>query len=154
MQNPNDIQIGGNHYKGLPVQHWDLMYWLQADYHTGCASKYLIRFDAKNGIEDLKKAMHFISKLGYLGELSVWRRWYRAFQLWRYRFELQEFLDATARLSLLPQSLEHHRRQAVLALLHGDLVNALELTQSLICRYEEHTTHDTGIPGPRYANQG
>jgi len=61
--NANDVQVGGAHYKGGSYQHWDLM----ADtvgigYHMGNATKYLVRWKDKNGVEDLKKARHYVVK--------------------------------------------------------------------------------------------
>lgn len=63
--NPNDYQIAGDHYRRAgKVQHWDLMLLLNADYFIGCASKYVYRFENKNGLQDLEKACHFMAKRG------------------------------------------------------------------------------------------
>lgn len=60
----NDIQIGGNHYaKGGELQHWDLMDDHRVGYLEGCATKYLTRWQDKDGVKDLRKVEHFLSKL-------------------------------------------------------------------------------------------
>lgn len=57
----NDIQIGGNHYK-IEYQHWDFVCDTNLHYLLGCATKYIARYEEKNGVEDLRKAIHYISK--------------------------------------------------------------------------------------------
>lgn len=61
----NDIQVGGDHYKSLNgEEHWDRMWRLYGrGYFVGCITKYVERYHKKNGIEDLKKARHFLDKL-------------------------------------------------------------------------------------------
>ena len=56
---------GGDHYhKVAGEQHWDRVWRLYGrGYFVGCATKYLERYHLKNGVEDLKKAVHFIEKL-------------------------------------------------------------------------------------------
>lgn len=61
----NDRQVGGEHYKqpeGV-LQHWDLVVMYGWDYFTGQVTKYLMRWRLKNGLEDLKKARHYLDKL-------------------------------------------------------------------------------------------
>lgn len=62
--NPNDMQVGGNHYmKQGPIQHWDVMIKLGADYLTGCATKYVSRLESKDTpATNLSKARHFLIK--------------------------------------------------------------------------------------------
>lgn len=54
-------QVGGNHYQA-PYQHWDWVAETGLGYLEGCASKYVYRWQAKAGAEDLKKALSFINK--------------------------------------------------------------------------------------------
>jgi hypothetical protein len=62
-ENPNDYQIGGSHYQAKgKMQHWDIMLWLGCNYFQGVVTKYLYRFENKNGEEDLRKALHFLTK--------------------------------------------------------------------------------------------
>jgi hypothetical protein len=64
----DDLQIGGDHYKNMGVQPWKAMEsWMTpeqfAGFLRGNAIKYLARCDAKGGIDDIKKARHYIDKL-------------------------------------------------------------------------------------------
>lgn len=64
----DDLQVGGDHYKNMGVQPWKAMEsWLTpeqfAGFLRGNAIKYLARCDAKGGIDDIKKARHYIDKL-------------------------------------------------------------------------------------------
>lgn len=60
--NANDIQHGGDHYKKAKFQPWD---WDR--YGVGSLEcnviKYVTRYRDKNGVEDLKKAEHYVVKL-------------------------------------------------------------------------------------------
>lgn len=61
-------QVGGDHYIQMPVQPWDAMQaWMSREAFTGFlrgnAIKYLARCDKKGGLEDLKKARHYIDRL-------------------------------------------------------------------------------------------
>lgn len=65
--NPNDVQIGGGHYKGSTYQHWDWACDVGLGFLEGNASKYLARWDSKGTPEqDLKKARHYIQKIAYM----------------------------------------------------------------------------------------
>jgi len=57
----NEIQIGGKHYK-REYQHWDLVCDLELHYLLGCSTKYVSRWQEKNGLEDLRKSLHYIAK--------------------------------------------------------------------------------------------
>jgi hypothetical protein len=57
----NDIQIGGQHYRGENIQHWD---WAKnMPYLEARCTAYIARHRDKNGIEDIKKSLHFIQKI-------------------------------------------------------------------------------------------
>jgi hypothetical protein len=61
-------QVGGDHYASKSVQPWQAMEsWMSAEafsgYLQGNCIKYLSRYRDKNGIEDLKKAQHYLAKL-------------------------------------------------------------------------------------------
>jgi len=66
----NDEQVGGEHYRkaGKNEQHWDRVARLSLDYFQAQITKYVERCWEKNGVEDLRKAAHFLQK--YI-ELSV-----------------------------------------------------------------------------------
>ena len=59
----NEKQEGGQHYKKLKVQPWDYILHNQIGYMEGCVIKYVTRWRDKGGVEDLKKARHFLDKL-------------------------------------------------------------------------------------------
>ena len=64
----NAQQYGGDHYVNMGVQPWKAMEaWMSteafAGFLRGNAIKYLARADKKGGVEDLKKARHYLDKL-------------------------------------------------------------------------------------------
>lgn len=59
----NDIQYGGDHYKKYgDLQPWDVITAWNLGYLDGTALKYIARWRDKGGVEDLKKAIHFLQK--------------------------------------------------------------------------------------------
>lgn len=59
----NDVQHGGTHYKKHKIQVWDFILANNIGYMEGSAIKYLCRWQDKGGVQDLKKAVHFIERL-------------------------------------------------------------------------------------------
>jgi len=57
----NDYQVGGDHYV-RDYQHWDFVIDTGMHYLLGCATKYITRWRKKNGLEDLKKPIHYLAK--------------------------------------------------------------------------------------------
>lgn len=63
QQRANDIQVSGNHYKQFKgCEPWDVITAWKLGYLDGTALKYIARWRDKGGIEDLKKAIHFLQK--------------------------------------------------------------------------------------------
>lgn len=61
--NANDYQVSGDHYKQFKgYEPWDVITAWNLGYLDGTALKYIARWRDKNGIEDLKKAIHFLEK--------------------------------------------------------------------------------------------
>ena len=58
-----DVQVGGQHYKDMAIQPFEYIHANGIGFAEGCAIKYLSRWRAKGGVEDLKKARHFIDLL-------------------------------------------------------------------------------------------
>lgn len=56
-------QVGGNHYKDMPIQPVEYIHKNGIGYFEGCVIKYVSRWRKKNGVEDLKKARHFLDLL-------------------------------------------------------------------------------------------
>lgn len=63
-------QEGGGHYKKLKIQPVEYIHANGIGFAEGSAIKYLTRWRDKGGIEDLKKARHFIDLLIELEERS------------------------------------------------------------------------------------
>lgn len=57
------IQHGGAHYKDLPIQPIEYIHANGLGFCEGSVIKYITRWRLKNGVEDLKKAQHFIELL-------------------------------------------------------------------------------------------
>ena len=58
--NPFYVQVGGVHYKKHTIQPIDFIEANKLSFAEGCVIKYIMRYKEKNGIEDLKKAKHYI----------------------------------------------------------------------------------------------
>ena len=57
------VQVGGDHYKDLPIQPVEYIYANAIGYFEGNVIKYVSRWRKKNGIADLEKAKHYIELL-------------------------------------------------------------------------------------------
>jgi hypothetical protein len=58
-----DRQVGGGHYKDMAIQPVEFIHRNQIPYLEGNVIKYLCRWRSKNGLEDLRKAVHYIELL-------------------------------------------------------------------------------------------
>jgi hypothetical protein len=67
----NKRQVGGTHYGLSPRQHWDIVVEFDLDYFQAQITKYVMRWDKKNGLQDLEKAQHFLEK--YIEEIQAGR---------------------------------------------------------------------------------
>lgn len=63
MSRALDRQEGGGHYKNLPIQPVEYCHKNGLGFCESSVIKYVSRWKDKNGIEDLKKARHFIDLL-------------------------------------------------------------------------------------------
>lgn len=75
----NDIQVGGDHYRAQAIQPWAAMEaWMTPEafmgFLRGNAIKYLARCDKKGGVEDLRKAQHYVAKLIEFAEQQIDRQ--------------------------------------------------------------------------------
>ena len=71
MSMPPDRKKGPAHYTGLEIQPWDAMEsWLTpeefAAFLRANAIKYLARAPHKGGVDDYRKAIHYLEKLVYV----------------------------------------------------------------------------------------
>ncbi len=66
-------QEGGTHYKSFKMQPVEFIHMNDIPYIEGNVIKYIMRHRDKNGVEDLKKAIHYIElliDLEYEGEIK------------------------------------------------------------------------------------
>ena len=56
-------QEGGGHYKNMKIQPVEYIHANGLGFIEGAVVKYISRWKVKNGIEDLRKARHFIDLL-------------------------------------------------------------------------------------------
>ena len=63
MSKATDIQIGGNHYKDMKIQPIEYILENNLGYCEANVVKYITRWRSKNGVEDLRKAKHYIDIL-------------------------------------------------------------------------------------------
>ena len=63
-------QEGGGHYKGMTIQPFEYIHANGLGFAEGCVVKYVSRWKVKNGVEDLKKARHFLDLLIEAEELK------------------------------------------------------------------------------------
>jgi len=63
IESANDTQVGGSHYKDCKIQPTEFIHANNIPFIEGNIIKYVIRHRNKNGIEDLKKAKHYIDLL-------------------------------------------------------------------------------------------
>lgn len=60
----NEKQIAGDHYKKYgDLQPWDVIAQWKLGYFEGSALKYIARWQDKGGLQDIRKAIHFLEKL-------------------------------------------------------------------------------------------
>ena len=58
----NEYQIGGSHYGNGDYQPWDFIIDSDMHYLFGCVFKYAVRWKDKGGLQDLRKAAHYLAK--------------------------------------------------------------------------------------------
>ena len=56
-----DVQEGGNHYKDLKIQPVEYIHANGLDFFQGNVVKYVTRHKAKNGDQDIRKAIHYLN---------------------------------------------------------------------------------------------
>lgn len=62
-KSPLDEQVGGTHYKDFNIQPIEFIVKNNIGFIPGNVIKYVCRYKAKNGLQDLKKARHYIDLL-------------------------------------------------------------------------------------------
>ena len=59
----SDTQVGGAHYKSLPIQPSEYIHRNGLGWCEGNAIKYVSRHKLKNGRQDIEKAIHYLQLL-------------------------------------------------------------------------------------------
>ena len=54
-----DKEVGGTHYADMKIEPIEIIEAFELDFVQGSIIKYISRYKNKNGIEDLKKALHY-----------------------------------------------------------------------------------------------
>lgn len=62
-EQPSDRQEGGDHYKSMSIQPIRFIHANNIGYFEGNVIKYVSRWRKKNGVQDLKKAIHYLELL-------------------------------------------------------------------------------------------
>jgi len=57
--NPMNTQVGGDHYSKMKIQPTEFILANDIPFCEGNVIKYISRWKSKNGIEDLKKVIHY-----------------------------------------------------------------------------------------------
>lgn len=68
MDSHKKTQIGGTHYKHMIIQPVEYIHLNSIPFIEGCVIKYVTRWKEKGGLEDIKKARHFLDILIELEE--------------------------------------------------------------------------------------
>ena len=58
-----ETQVGGDHYKALPIQPVEFIHQNELGFIEGNIIKYVVRHKTKNGKLDLEKAAHYLRLL-------------------------------------------------------------------------------------------
>lgn len=56
-----EVQEGGSHYKDLKIQPVEYIHANGLDFFQGNVVKYVTRHKAKNGAQDIRKAIHYLN---------------------------------------------------------------------------------------------
>lgn len=142
----NAIQVGGTHYK-TAIQHWDFVAQYGLGYFEGQVTKYVTRWRKKNGLQDLRKAKHFLDKLielaahaGYAAQKSAQVRHSPEFTVAEYCFANQlEPLESKVMDLMVEWS---------------DTINASALLEASRLLHSMLEEVEAAEPGAAYVNQG
>lgn len=66
-----DTQIAGNHYKDMVIQPAEFIHRNKIEFLPGCVIKRMCRWRSKDGLQDLRKAIHEIQLMIEMEESPV-----------------------------------------------------------------------------------
>jgi hypothetical protein len=119
----NEHQVGGKHYK-TEYEHWDLVLCIPMGYLEGNTTKYVSRARKKGGLQDYRKAMHYLDKLieCYPGMLRLARQPGAAKEV--HRFALANGLTLTEEEYIVALCTYHTKAELTAAkMLLEDIIN-------------------------------
>lgn len=61
-------QVGGDHYRKFKIQPTEFIHKNGIPFIEGCVIKYVVRWQDKNGIQDIDKAIHYLQLLKELNK--------------------------------------------------------------------------------------
>ncbi len=64
-------QVGGAHYKGFAIQPVEFIWRNGLGFCEGCAIKYITRWRSEGGLEDLRKAIHYLELIISMEEAEM-----------------------------------------------------------------------------------
>ena len=67
---PLEVQPGGDHYRSMAIQPIEFIHANGIPFLEANVIKYVCRWRAKNGLQDLNKARHYIDMLVHLENLN------------------------------------------------------------------------------------
>lgn len=87
-----DTQVGGDHYKSMPIQPVEFIQKNDLGFIEGNIVKYICRWRSKGGIDDVKKVIHYAELLidfeeQYSGQDEVEEKEWRTYRNFNNRFE-------------------------------------------------------------------
>lgn len=140
----NSTQVGGSHYKvATGRQHWDLVDDFNVGYLEAGATKYITRWRSKDGLKDLRKAVHFLQKL-------YEKRAFMSFQ------------EQTARMPQVPKPVIDQylsdnacglsESKIIFLILTWQSTGTIDLARRLLVELIEH--EEGAAPSSSYVNQG
>lgn len=138
-------QIGGSHYKAQ-YQHWDYCKDTNMGYLEGNATKYLMRWDKKNGLEDLRKSLSYVKKLMVGNEYAI-----RVPPTQSHLFERMCDENGVGDMErVIMYSIFHWQSYANLELAREQLIGYIRTQEE----YQETLKAFNGEPTSAYTNQG
>ncbi len=60
IKKASERQVGGDHYKDLPIQPSKYIRANKLGWYEGNVIKYITRWEKKGGVEDLEKVIHYV----------------------------------------------------------------------------------------------
>jgi hypothetical protein len=147
-------QVGGSHYAGK-YQHWDYCKDAGTGYLEGHATKYLVRWRKKGGIQDLEKSLSFVDKLMVGNEETHCDRDVGQFNPLLERMFEENNVPPMERLMIY--EIINWQSYNDLAQVREQLARFIADEKEIERRHAELRQHDdanTGHPTSAYANQG